>query len=46
MVVSVVLLALPSLEPLYSGVLRAGDYFGLLLIVTGSFNGCTVNREN
>jgi two-component system sensor kinase len=33
MVVSVALLALPSLEPLYSGVLRAGDYFGLLLLL-------------
>jgi two-component system sensor kinase len=33
MVVNIVLLALPSLEPLYSGILRAGDYFGLLLLL-------------
>jgi light-regulated signal transduction histidine kinase (bacteriophytochrome) len=33
MVISIALLALPSLEPLYSGVLAAGDYFGLLLLL-------------
>jgi two-component system sensor kinase len=27
------LIALPSLEPLYSGILRAGDYFALLLLL-------------
>jgi light-regulated signal transduction histidine kinase (bacteriophytochrome) len=33
MIVSTALISFPSLQPFYNGILQAGDYFGLLLLI-------------